>query len=129
VEVFKMAMIKSIEDLEKIRDEAKDLINLRKDNETKTRVVVGMGTCGIAAGARQTMLAILDELKKRNINDVIVTETGCIGLCKFEPLIDVIKPGQSKVTYVNVDADKARQIVVKHIINDKIIDDWVIPNI
>lgn len=124
-----MAMIKSIEDLEKIRDEAKDLINLRKDNETKTRVVVGMGTCGIAAGARQTMLAILDELKKRNINDVIVTETGCIGLCKFEPLIDVIKPGQSKVTYVNVDADKARQIVVKHIINDKIIDDWVIPNI
>ena len=88
-----------------------------------------MGTCGIAAGARQTMLAILDELKKRNINDVIVTETGCIGLCKFEPLIDVIKPGQSKVTYVNVDADKARQIVVKHIINDKIIDDWVIPNI
>ncbi len=124
-----MAMIKSIEDLEKIRDEAKDLINLRKDNETKTRVVVGMGTCGIAAGARQTMLAILDELKKRNISDVVVTETGCIGLCKFEPLIDVIKPGQPKVTYVNVDADKARQIVVKHIINDKIIDDWVIPNI
>ncbi len=124
-----MAVIKSIEDLEKIRDEAKDLINLRKDNETKTRVVVGMGTCGIAAGARQTMLAILDELKKRNISDVVVTETGCIGLCKFEPLIDVIKPDQPKVTYVNVDADKARQIVVKHIINDKIIDDWVIPNI
>jgi NADP-reducing hydrogenase subunit HndB len=124
-----MALIKSIKDLEQIRDEAKDLINLRKDNESKTRIVVGMGTCGIAAGARQSMLAILDELKKRNIDDVIVTETGCIGLCKFEPLVDVIKPGEPKVTYINVDETKARQIVVKHIINNQIIDDWVIPNI
>lgn len=124
-----MAVIKSLEELEKIREQAKDLINLRKDNETKTRVVVGMGTCGIAAGARQTMLAILDELKKRNIDNVIVTETGCIGLCKYEPLVDIIKPNQPKVTYVNIDAEKARQIVVKHIINNQIIDDWVIPNI
>jgi NADP-reducing hydrogenase subunit HndB len=124
-----MALIKSIKDLEQIRDEAKDLINLRKYNESKTRIVVGMGTCGIAAGARQSMLAILDELKKRNIDDVIVTETGCIGLCKFEPLVDVIKPGEPKVTYINVDETKARQIVVKHIINNQIIDDWVIPNI
>lgn len=124
-----MAVIKSLEELEKIREQAKDLISLRKDNETKTRVVVGMGTCGIAAGARQTMLAILDELKKRNIDNVIVTETGCIGLCKYEPLVDIIKPNQPKVTYVNIDAEKARQIVVKHIINNQIIDDWVIPNI
>jgi len=124
-----MAVIKSIEELEKIRDQAKDLINLRKDNEAKTRVVVGMGTCGIAAGARQAMLAILDELKKRNVDNVIVTETGCIGLCKFEPLVDVIKPNQPKVTYVNVDEEKARQIVVKHIINNQVIDDLVIPNI
>jgi NADP-reducing hydrogenase subunit HndB len=129
MEVFKMAVIKSLEELEKIREQAKDLISLRKDNETKTRVVVGMGTCGIAAGARQTMLAILDELKKRNIDNVIVTETGCIGLCKYEPLVDIIKPNQPKVTYVNIDAEKARQIVVKHIINNQIIDDWVIPNI
>lgn len=124
-----MPVIKSIEELEKIREQAKDLIELRKDNEMKTRVVVGMGTCGIAAGARQTMLAILDELKKRNVENVIVTETGCIGLCKFEPLVDVIKPNQAKVTYVNVDENKARQIVVKHIINNQIVDDWVIPNI
>jgi NADP-reducing hydrogenase subunit HndB len=75
------------------------------------------------------MLAILDELKKRNIDNVIVTETGCIGLCKYEPLVDIIKPNQPKVTYVNIDAEKARQIVVKHIINNQIIDDWVIPNI
>ncbi|KYO64797.1 NADP-reducing hydrogenase subunit HndB [Thermovenabulum gondwanense] len=124
-----MGVIKSLEELEKIREQAKDLINLRKDNENKTRIVVGMGTCGISAGARQVLLAILDEIKKRNLNDVIVTETGCIGLCKFEPLIDVIKPGQPKVTYVNLDAEKARQIVAKHIVNNQIIEDWVIPNI
>jgi len=124
-----MAVIKSLEDLERIRDQARDLVNLRKDSESKIRVVVGMGTCGIAAGARTAMLAILDELKKRNIDNVIVTETGCIGLCKFEPLVDVIKPGEDKVTYINVDENKARQIVVKHIINNQIIDDWVIPNI
>jgi len=124
-----MGVIKSIEELEKIREQAKDLINLRKDNENKTRIVVGMGTCGISAGARQVLLAILDEIKKRNLTDVIVTETGCIGLCKFEPLIDVIKPGQPKVTYVNLDPDKARQIVAKHIVNNQIIEEWVIPNI
>lgn len=124
-----MGVIKSLEELEKIREQAKDLINLRKDNENKTRIVVGMGTCGISAGARQVLLAILDEIKKRNLNDVIVTETGCIGLCKFEPLIDVIKPGQPKVTYVNLDAEKARQIVAKHIVNNQIIEEWVIPNI
>ncbi|TYP57658.1 NAD(P)-dependent iron-only hydrogenase iron-sulfur protein [Thermosediminibacter litoriperuensis] len=124
-----MGVIKSIEELEKIREQARELINLRKDNENKTRIVVGMGTCGISAGARQVLLAILDELKKRNISDVIVTETGCIGMCRFEPMVDVIKPNQPKVTYVNVDADKARQIVARHIVNNQVVDEWVIPNI
>lgn len=124
-----MSVIKSIEDLEKIREQAKDMINLRVDNETKTRVVVGMGTCGIAAGARAVMLAILDELKKRNIDDVIVTETGCIGLCQYEPLVDVIKPEHPKVTYVNMTPEKAREVVVKHIINNQVVDEYVVPNI
>ncbi|HHY42524.1 MAG TPA: (2Fe-2S) ferredoxin domain-containing protein [Thermoanaerobacterales bacterium] len=124
-----MPAIKSIEELKKIRDQARDMINLRMDNETKTRVVVGMGTCGIAAGARQVMLAILDELKKRNITDVVVTETGCIGLCQYEPLVDVIKPDQPKVTYVNMNPEKAREIVVKHIINNQVVDEYVVPNV
>jgi len=129
MEVHKMPVIKSIEELKKIRDQAKDAINLRVDNDTKTRVVVGMGTCGIAAGARQVMLAILDELKKRNITNVIVTETGCIGLCQYEPLVDVIQPGQPKVTYVNMNPEKAREVVVKHIINNQVVDEYVVPNI
>ncbi len=124
-----MSVIKSIEDLDKIRQQAKDMINLRMDNESKTKVVVGLGTCGIAAGARNVMLAILDELKKRNVDNVIVTETGCIGLCQYEPIIDVIKPDQPKVTYVNVNPEKAREIVVKHIINNRVVDELVIPNI
>lgn len=124
-----MAFIKSLEELEKIREQAKDMINLRVDNELKTRVVVGLGTCGIAAGARPVMLAILDELKKRNIDNVVVTETGCIGLCQYEPLIDVIKPDQPKVTYVNMNPEKAREVVVKHIINNQVIDEFVVPNI
>jgi len=124
-----MAVIKSIEELEKIREQARELINLRKDNENKTRIVVGMGTCGISAGAREVLTAILDEIKKRNLTNVIVTETGCIGMCRFEPLVDVIKPDQPKVTYVNVDPEKARQIVAKHVVNNQVIDEWVIPNI
>ncbi|HHV18065.1 MAG TPA: (2Fe-2S) ferredoxin domain-containing protein [Thermoanaerobacterales bacterium] len=124
-----MPVIKSMEELEKIRKQAKDMINLRVDNETKTRIVVGMGTCGIAAGARPVMLAILDELKKRNITNVIVTETGCIGLCQYEPLVDVIQPDHPKVTYVNMNPEKAREIVVKHIINNQVVDEYVVPNI
>ncbi|WP_066353107.1 (2Fe-2S) ferredoxin domain-containing protein [Fervidicola ferrireducens] len=121
--------MKSIEELEKIRDQARELINLRKDNENKTRIVVGMGTCGISAGAREVLMAILDEIKKRNLTDVVVTETGCIGMCRFEPLVDVIKPNQPKVTYVNVNPEKARQIVARHVVNNQVIDEWVIPNI
>jgi len=124
-----MPVIKSIEELKKIRDQARDEINLRVDNENKTRIVVGMGTCGIAAGARQVMLSILEELKKRNITNVIVTEAGCIGLCQYEPLVDVIKPGQPKVTYVHMNPEKAREIVVKHIINNQVVDEYVVPNI
>ena len=124
-----MAVIKSLDELKKIREQAKDMINLRVDNESKTRVVVGLGTCGIAAGARPVMLAILDELKKRNIDNVVVTETGCIGLCQYEPIFDVIKPDQPKVTYVNMNPEKAREVVVKHIINNQVVDEFVVPNI
>jgi len=124
-----MTKIKSIEDLKKIREKTKDMINLRVDNEEKTRIVVGLGTCGIAAGARNVMISILEELKKRNIDNAVVTETGCIGLCQYEPLVEVIKPGQPKVTYIKVTPEKAKEIVVKHVINNQIIQDMVIPNI
>lgn len=124
-----MSTVKSLEDLKKIRERAKEMIDLRVGNENKTRVVVGMGTCGIAAGARTVMMAILDELKKRNVEDVIVTETGCAGLCQYEPQVDVIRPGEPKVTYVNVKPENAREIVVKHLINNQVVTELVVPNI
>ncbi|SNX55138.1 (2Fe-2S) ferredoxin domain-containing protein [Thermoanaerobacterium sp. RBIITD] len=119
--------MKSIEELEKIRKETLKKVNLRKDRNG-IRVTVGMATCGIAAGARSVIMAILDELGKRNFTDVVVAETGCIGMCKLEPIVDVYIPGKDKVTYVKVDESKARQIVLEHVINGHPIKEWTIEN-
>lgn len=117
--------MKSLEDLKRIREQAQAQIRLRTQ-ESNTKIIVGMGTCGIAAGARETLMAILDELAKRNIQDVVVTQTGCVGLCEYEPLVNVVKPGQPKITYMKVTPEKARQIIASHIVNDQIINEWVL---
>ncbi len=118
-------MVKTLEDLARIREKAKQAISAR-EGELETRIVVGMGTCGIAAGAREVMAAILDELGKRNLGGIAVTQTGCVGLCDKEPLVDVIKPGKPRVTYGNVTAERARRIVAQHVVNDQIIGEWVV---
>lgn len=117
--------MKSLEDLKRIREQAQAQIRLRTQ-ESNTKIIVGMGTCGIAAGARETLMAILDELAKRNIQDVVVTQTGCVGLCEYEPLVNVIKPGQPKITYMKVTPEKARQIIASHIVNDQVVNEWVL---
>ena len=117
--------MKSLEELAKIREQAKSQMELR-EAKGGPRIVVGMGTCGIAAGAREALTAILDELGKRNLATVTVTQTGCVGLCDQEPLVDVILPGQPKVTYGRVDANRARQIVANHVVNGNIVGDWVV---
>jgi len=119
-------MVKTLEDLARIRDKAKEALAARKGESGATKIIVGMGTCGIAAGAREVMAAVLDELGKRNLTDVVVTQTGCVGLCDKEPLVDVVKPGRPKVTYGHVNAEKARRIVAQHVVNDQIIGEWVI---
>lgn len=116
--------MKSIKDLEEIRRKNAELVNQRSDRTT-TRVVVGMATCGIAAGARPVLLAIMEELEKKGIKDVIVAQTGCIGLCRLEPIVEVIKPGEEKVTYVKMTAEKARKVVNDHIIGGKPVDEYV----
>lgn len=117
--------MKSLADLEKIRREAQERIRVR-DGEGPRRVVVGMGTCGIAAGAREVLAAIMDELSKRDLADVTVTQTGCVGMCEHEPLVDVYLPGKDRVTYSYVTPDRARQIVARHIVNGQVIGDWVL---
>lgn len=118
-------MIKSLDELKKLKAQQEEAIRLR-EAEQRAKIIVGMGTCGIAAGAREALSAILDELGKRKLTDVAVTQTGCIGLCIEEPLVDVILPGKPKVTYGKVDAAKARQIVAQHIVNGIIVSEWVV---
>ena len=92
--------MKSLEELRAIRDKARSQVILRENNDDAVRVLVGMATCGIAAGARPVLNAIVEEVAKRGLRNVIVTQTGCIGICQFEPVVEVVAPGQDKVTYV-----------------------------
>ncbi|NLI42705.1 MAG: (2Fe-2S) ferredoxin domain-containing protein [Synergistaceae bacterium] len=116
--------IKSLEDLRKLREESKDLTSARSGG--KTKIIVGMGTCGIAAGAREVLSAILNELARREIKDVAVETTGCIGMCQYEPLVDFIRPGEPRVTYGNVEPKDVPRLIVEHLINGKVVWDKVV---
>ena len=119
--------IKSLEDLRKIKAAAKQQTETRKLNEKQ--IIIGMGTCGIAAGARTVMTAVLEELAKRNINDVAVLQTGCIGMCQKEPLLDVVLPGKDRVTYGNVKPRDVPRIIADHLINGVVVQDLVLGKI
>lgn len=121
-----MPAVKSIEDLKRWREEA---VEKRKAQATTGRahITVGMGTCGIAAGARDTMKAILGVIEEQNLTDIIVTQTGCIGLCRWEPIVEVVIGTEPKVSYGKVSPKKARQIVQEHIVGAKLIPEYVIP--
>jgi NADP-reducing hydrogenase subunit HndB len=118
--------MKSIAELEAIRQRTLDKVLLRKEGKDAVRVVVGMATCGIAAGARPVMLAFVEELKRRNLINVTVSQTGCIGMCRLEPMVDVIVPGQEKVTYVNVKPEMVGRIVAEHIVNSRPVEAYTI---
>ncbi len=120
--------MKSLAELAKIREEALKKVDLRKDRKG-TRIVVGMATCGISAGARPVLNALLEEVQKRNLGDVEVTQTGCIGVCRLEPIIEVYKEGDDKVTYVEMDAEKAVRVVAEHIVNGQVVSDYVIGSV
>ncbi|HHU91080.1 MAG TPA: (2Fe-2S) ferredoxin domain-containing protein [Clostridiaceae bacterium] len=117
--------MKSIEELKAIRDKTLKEMSIR-DNEDKVRIVVGMATCGIAAGAKPVMSAFIDELNKRNINNVSVSMTGCIGICRLEPVAEVFDSSGEKTTYVKLDAEKARRIVAEHIVNQKVVTEFTV---
>lgn len=121
--------MKSIADIKAIRDKMQSEIILR-DNSTdnETRIVVGMATCGISAGARPVYNALVDEVAKRQLKGVKVTRSGCLGMCKLEPIVEVFVPGQEKVTYIHVDAEKAKNIVANHIVNGNVCEDYLITN-
>jgi len=117
--------VKSIEELNKIRQEALAKMNLRTDEE-RIRIVVGMATCGISAGARPVLTAFLEEVSKRKLENVLVSQTGCIGLCKLEPIVEVYEPGKEKVTYIEMTPEKARRVVAQHIVNGNVVNEYTI---
>ena len=121
-----MNAIKSLEDLKRIKEEA---IAKRKITETSgaTQVIVGMGTCGIAAGARETMKAVLDFIEEHNLPNIIVTQTGCIGMCEQEPILQVVSGEQQKVTYGKVTAEVARKVMQEHIVEGRVVENYTIP--
>lgn len=122
--------MKTIADIKAIRDRMQKEIKVRNSNgEGDIRVVVGMATCGISAGAKPVFNALLDEVAKRKLQNVTVTRSGCLGMCKLEPIVEVFVPGQDKVTYVHVDAEKAKHIVAEHIVNGNIVSDYIITNV
>ncbi|MDR3271232.1 MAG: (2Fe-2S) ferredoxin domain-containing protein [Peptococcaceae bacterium] len=118
--------MKSLEDLKKIREDMQKQMNLRAGDENRTRVVVGMATCGIAAGARPVLTAFVDEVSRRNLQQVMVTQTGCVGICRLEPVVEVFEPGKEKVTYVKLTEEKVKKIVSEHLANGRVVDAYTI---
>jgi NADP-reducing hydrogenase subunit HndB len=117
--------MKSIAELDEIRKKTLEQISLRS-NEDGIRVVIGMATCGIAAGARPVMKAFMEEISKRNLKNVTVSMTGCIGVCKLEPVVEVLDKDGNKVTYVKMTPEKAARVVLEHIVNGNVCTDLTI---
>lgn len=118
--------MKSLQELAAIRDRMKQTVNTREAAHDTTRVVVGMATCGIAAGARPVLTAFLDEVEKRGLQNVTVSQTGCIGVCRLEPIVEVFVPGEEKVTYVKVKPQMVPVIVEQHLVNHSVVADYTI---
>ena len=120
--------MKSLAELKAIRDRMQNTVGQRKEDadEQATRVVVGMATCGIAAGARPVLAAFTDEVAKRNLHHVMVTQTGCIGICQYEPVVEIMEPGKEKVTYVKMTPEKAVRVVNDHLVNGNVVTEYTI---
>ena len=118
--------MKSLEELAALRERMKNNVSMRQDNSTATRVVVGMATCGIAAGARPVLTAFVEEVNRRGLKDVVVTQAGCIGMCKLEPIVEVFQPGKEKVTYVKMTPEKVSRIVTEHLVNGSPVTEYTV---
>ncbi len=119
--------MKSLAQLEELRNKTLAKINLRKEEGDGIRIVVGMATCGIAAGARPVLKAMMDEIEKRNLGEnVNITQTGCIGMCKLEPIVEVYLPNEEKITYVKMTAEKAVKVINETVVNGNVITEYTI---
>ena len=117
--------MKTLEELMAIRNKMQGQVNLRAEDAT-VRVVVGMATCGIAAGARPVLTAFSDGIQEKGLKDVMVTQTGCIGLCQYEPIVEVIEPGKEKVTYIRMTPEKVDEVIEQHLIGGDVVAKYTI---
>ena len=118
--------MKSLAELKAIRDRVQSQVNIRDKEGNKTRVVVGMATCGIARGARPVLNAMAEMVQKKGLTDVQVTQTGCIGLCQYEPIVEVYEPGKEKVTYIKMTAQKAEEVVEQHLVRGHVLTKYTL---
>ena len=121
--------MKSIADLEAIRQKTLERVGYRKEADSDIRVVVGMATCGIAAGARPVLNAFTEEVARRDLHGVLVTQTGCIGICQYEPVVEITCPGQEKVTYVKMTPEKVARVVSEHLVGGHPVTEYTIGNV
>ena len=118
--------MKSLAELKALRDKMQNSVNLRENADGHMRIVVGMATCGIAAGARPVLSAFVDMVAEKKIENVTVTQTGCIGICQYEPVVEIYENGKEKTTYVKMTAEKAAEVIEKHIIGGNIVTEYTI---
>jgi NADP-reducing hydrogenase subunit HndB len=118
--------MKSLEELKALKSRIQSNVALRKEDSEAIKIVVGMATCGIAAGARPVLMTLTEEIQRKKLEHIIVSQVGCVGLCEYEPIVEVFEPGKEKVTYAKIDAEKAKKIIDSHIIGGKIVSDYTI---
>ena len=118
--------MKSLAELKAIREKMQNQVSLRSESAEQTRVVVGMATCGIASGARPVLTTLSDAVQSKGLTNISVIQTGCIGLCQYEPIVEVLEPGKEKVTYVKMNPEKAMEVLEKHLIGGQVISNYTI---
>ena len=119
--------MKSLEELAAIREKMKQKVAIREGADNTTRIVVGMATCGISAGARPVLSAFVEGVSEAGLSDsVMVTQTGCIGICQYEHVVEVFESGKEKVTYVKMTPEKAKEVIEKHIKGGNVIEEYTI---
>ena len=119
--------MKSLAELKAIRERVQSQVGMRAEDHNHIRVVVGMATCGIASGARPVLTTIANAVQEKGLTDkVAVTQTGCIGLCQYEPIVEVTEPGKDKITYIKMNPEKALEVVERHLIGGHVVEDYTL---
>ncbi len=119
--------MKSLEELKAIRERMQSQVSMRAEDHSHTRVVVGMATCGIASGARPVLTKLSTLVQEKNLTDKIsVTQTGCIGLCQYEPIVEVMEPGKQKITYIKMTPEKAEEVLERHLVGGHVVEEYTL---